>query len=459
MDSVHSDLKVAIVVADIAIVLIVGSLLIMLFRRIKQPPVIGEITAGIVLGPSLLGLLPGDVTGFLFPAELRPHLSMISQVGLLLFMFLVGWEFNGQLLKRRSGSIASVSLSAIGLAFALGIGAAALLYDRHDVVDGEKIPFGYFAAFLGIAMSITAFPVLARILTETGLARTRVGALSLAAAALDDVMAWTLLAFIVVIFGAGGDGTSTLLIVLGLFLLYVALMVFAVRPLLRRLVALLTRGGTASPFLVPLIAAGAFLSAYATSWIGVHAVFGAFAFGLVMPREPRALLAESLHVPLESTTRLLLPIFFIVTGLNVNIGALGWTGLGELAIIMAAACVGKLVAAGIAAKLSGMNWQESYSVGLLMNTRGLTELVILNIGLSLGVLDSEMFTMMVLMALITTAMAVPLLPKGLPRVPGNLFTIPPVAAPAGATAPRTPVPGDAPGTAPAAEREVSSGTS
>jgi Kef-type K+ transport system membrane component KefB len=447
MDAVHSDLKVAIVVADIAIVLTVGSLLVMLFRRIKQPPVIGEITAGIVLGPSILGLLPGDVTGFLFPVELRPHLSMISQVGLLLFMFLVGWEFNAQLLKRRSGAIASVSLWAFVLPFALGLGTAALLYSRHDVVDGKHVPFWYFAAFLGIAMSITAFPVLARILHDTGLAGTRIGVLVLASAGLEDVMAWILLAVMVVGFTASG-GVATLVTVLGLFLLYVAAMALVVRPLLRRLVGRLTQGGKASPYLVPLIAAGAFLSAYATSWIGVHAIFGAFAFGLVMPREPKALLAQALHIPLESGTRLLLPIFFIVTGLSVDIGALGWTGLGELAIIMAAACVGKLLGAAAPAKLSGMSWRDSYSVGLLMNTRGLTELVILNIGVSLGVLDGEMFTMMVLMALLTTAMAVPMLPKGLPRMPGSLFSIPPVTTPPAPAARPKP-----------AEQEVTSGKS
>ncbi|MFG1953697.1 cation:proton antiporter [Micromonospora sp. NPDC048830] len=443
MDVVHSDLKVAIVVADIAIVLIVGALLVMLSRRLKQPPVIGEITAGIVLGPSVLGLLPGDVSGFLFPAELRSHLSMISQVGLLLFMFLVGWEFNGQLLKRRSGAIASVSLSAIGLSFALGIGAATLLHDRHDVVNGKHISFWYFAVYLGIAMSITAFPVLARLLSETGLAATRIGALTLASAALDDVMAWTLLAVIVVGFTASG-GVATLVTVLGLFLLYVLVMMFLVRPLLHRLIGRLTRGGKASPYLVPLIAAGAFLSAYTTSWIGVHAIFGAFAFGLVMPREPRALLASTLHAPMESGTRLLLPIFFIVTGLSVDVGALGWTGLGELALIMAAACLGKLIGAAAPAKLSGMSWRDSYSVGLLMNTRGLTELVILNIGVTLGVLDGQMFTMMVLMALFTTAMAMPLLPKGLPRVPGNLFTIPVGTRPSAPAAAARPEPADEP---------------
>ncbi|WP_416901977.1 cation:proton antiporter [Micromonospora echinospora] len=457
MDSVHSDLKVAIVVADIAIVLIVGSLLVMLLRRLKQPPVIGEITAGIVLGPSILGLLPGDVTGFLFPVELRPHLSMISQVGLLLFMFLVGWEFNSQLLKSRSGAIASVSLWAFVLPFALGLGTAALLYERHDVVDGEHVSFWYFAAFLGIAMSITAFPVLARILHDTRLAGTRIGALALASAALEDVMAWILLAVMVVGFTASG-GTTTLLTVLGLFLLYALVMALGVRPALRWLVARLTQGGKASPFLVPLIAAGAFLSAYATSWIGVHAIFGAFAFGLVMPREPRALLAETLHTPLESGTRLLLPIFFIVTGLSVDISALGWTGLGELAIIMAAACAGKLLGATLPAKFSGMSWRDSYAVGLLMNTRGLTELVILNIGVSLGVLDGEMFTMMVLMALITTAMAVPLLPKGLPRAPGGLFDIPSVTVPSGASARRTPAPGGATDAATSGQ-EVPSGKS
>jgi Kef-type K+ transport system membrane component KefB len=289
------------------------------------------------------------------------------------------------------------------------------------------VPFLTFGVFLGVAMSITAFPVLARILTDSGLASTTVGTLVLGSAALGDVLAWCLLA--VVVTGVTAATGATIGTVFGLFLLYAVVMAVLVRPVLGRIVARLTVGGRVSPYLIPVVGAGVFLSAYATSWIGVHLIFGAFAFGLIMPREPRELLARRVHEPFEQGNRLLLPIFFIVTGLSVDIGQLGRAESLELLLLIVVACLGKLLGAGIPAKLLGMSWRDSYSVGLLMNTRGLTELVILNIGISLGVLDGQMFTMMVIVALVTTAMAAPLLPRSLPRAPSHQFNVPPIGAP------------------------------
>ncbi|WP_199510886.1 cation:proton antiporter domain-containing protein [Nucisporomicrobium flavum] len=413
MDIPHTDIQVAVVMADIAVVLGISALLVPVFRRLGQPPVIGEIVAGILLGPSVLGLLPGNLPGTLFPASARPFLSMIAQVGLLLFMFLVGWEFNFGLMRRAGRAVTSISLTAIAFSFGLGLALATWLYRRHHTVDGTRVSFLVFAVFLGAAMSITAFPVLARILSDGNLTNTRVGSIVLASAAIDDVVAWTMLAVVVAGFTAAGG--ATLAVVLGLFLLYVLVMAFVVRPLLHRAVRALTRNGKASVHLLPLIGAGLFLSAFATSWIGVHVIFGAFAFGIIMPRENAGLLGRILHEPLENCIRLLLPIFFIVTGLSVDLGALGWAEAGELALIILCACSGKLLGAGAAARVSGQSWRDSYSIGLLMNTRGLTELVILNIGVTLGLLDGRMFTMMVIMALVTTAMAGPLLPRSLPR--------------------------------------------
>lgn len=413
----HSDLVVAAVMADIAIVLLVGAVLARLARYLRQPPVVGETVAGIALGPSLLGLLPGNPTAHLFPAEARPYLSAIAQVGLLVFMFGIGWEFDKRLLNGRRRAAGAVSISSIALAFGLGVALATVLYSHHDTVKGHHTSFTAFALFIGAAMSITAFPVLARILTEHRMMDTRVGALALASAAIDDVLAWCLLALtaaIVTANGAGGD-----LAQIGvLSAIYVAVMALAVRPLLAHLTRRLVRDRV-PPLYVIVIVAGIFLSSYATTWIGIHAIFGAFAFGFIMPREPFDVLADGVKRPFEGISMVLLPVFFIVTGLNVDISGLSGRAVVELVAILLVACVGKMVGATIPGRLTGMPWREAGTLGLLMNTRGLTELIILNVGVSLGVLDGQMFTMMVLMALATTALAGPLLPNA-PASPDEL---------------------------------------
>ncbi|MFE2069961.1 cation:proton antiporter [Streptomyces sp. NPDC059467] len=401
------DRQIATMLLDIGVILLAGALLGALARRLGQPKVIGEILAGIVLGPSVLGLFPGHLTQHLFPTDVRPFLSAVSQVGLVLFMFVVGWEFERQLIRPYARLAAGVSLSSIALAFGLGVAAAVVLYPSHDTVAGHHISFVAFATFLGTAMSITAFPVLARILTENGLTETRLGSLSLGSAAIDDVLAWCLLAYVSALVTSDGDLGG--LARIGMYSVgYIALMFLVVRPLVARLVwrwAAMERWN----LLLAVLCAGVFASSWLTSWIGIHQIFGAFLFGFVMPREPRRVLAAHLRRPLDNASLVLLPVFFIVTGLGVDLGALTATDFLALALIIAVACAGKLIGAIVPARLSGLSWREAKDLGVLMNTRGLTELIILNAAVSLGVLDGRMFTMLVIMALVTTAMAAPLL--------------------------------------------------
>jgi Kef-type K+ transport system membrane component KefB len=404
-----ADLRVATMAAGIAVVLLAGVLLGGFARRVRQPAVIGEILAGIALGPSVLGLFPGDLPHRLFPVEVRPLISAVSQVGLLLFMFMVGWEFEKRVLRPHRGVAAAVSLSSVALSFGLGVGVSALLYPGHDTVAGHRISFVTFSMFMGAAMSVTAFPVLARILIDNRLAHTRVGTLALASAAVDDILAWCMLAYVSALVTSGGSGD--LLQVLGLSAVYVVVMFTAVRPVLAWLVAWFA-GRQQWRNLLVVLAAGAFLSGYLTTWIGIHSIFGAFLFGFIMPREPAVQLAENLRRPLDNISVVLLPVFFIVTGLGVDISGLHARQYLELAVILTVACAGKLLGAMVPARLFGLSWKEAGTLGLLMNTRGLTELIILNTAVQLGVLDNQMFTMMVVMALVTTALAGPLLPKG-----------------------------------------------
>lgn len=413
----HSDLLIGVVTADIAIVLLVGAGLGRLVRRLREPPVVGEIIAGIALGPSVLGLLPGNPSAHLFPVDTRPYLSAIAQIGLLVFMFMIGWDFEKGLLSGRRSATTAVSIGSIVLPFGLGIGLATVLYAHHSTVNGHHTSFTAFALFLGAAMSVTAFPVLARILIEHRMTHTRVGALALACAAINDVLAWCLLALTSAIVTAGGAPGTMLQIGL-LSASYLIGMALLVRPLLAYLTRRLVSDRVPSLYVVILIA-GLFLSSYATTWIGIHAIFGAFAFGFVMPREPFETLAEGVKRPLDGISMVLLPVFFIVTGLNVDVSALSGRGVLELIAVILVACTGKMLGATIPGRLSGMPWREAGTLGLLMNTRGLTELIIINAGVTLGVLDSNLFTMMVLMALITTALAAPLLPNA-PDLPDPL---------------------------------------
>lgn len=393
----------AVVVADVAIVLLAGTAMVALSRRLRQPPVVAEIATGIMLGPSLLGLLPGDLPQRIFPDDARPMLSAIAQIGLLLFMFLAGWELDLSRLRGRGRAVGGMAGFSMAVPFLLGLGAAGVMFSRHA---GDGVDASTFALYVGTAFSITAFPVLARIIRDGRLSETRVGTTAMACAAIGDVVAWCVLVLVVALAEAGGPGQFVQVVLLSVA--YGLLMALLVRPLLTALLARSDRRGHAASLLV-VIASGVFLSSYVTSWIGIHAIFGAFAFGLVMPRGTGPALARAVAAPMEKVAALLLPVFFIVTGLSVDIGALGWSGMWMLLLIVVTAVVGKFCGAALPARLSGMGWREASVFGALMNTRGLTEIVILDVGRQLGIIDNELFTMMVLMALVTTAMAGPFL--------------------------------------------------
>jgi Kef-type K+ transport system membrane component KefB len=375
------------------------------FRRfLRQPPVMGEIVAGLVLGPSVLGALVPGVQRFVLPDEAVPYLGMISKVGVVLFMFLVGLDLDPRPLRRHSHVTVAISHASILAPFLLGAALALWLYPREAT---SAVSFTSFSLFLGIALSVTAFPVLARILVDRGVQRTPLGTTALACAAVDDVTAWTLLALLAGSARADvGEAGRTLFLLLA----YVAVMLAVVRPLAARLVAREQRAdGPLSRGVLSLVFVALLLSAVATEAIGVHALFGAFLLGVLLPHDGR--LARELRQRLEDFVLvLLLPSFFAFSGLRTEIGLLGsggdWLACG---LIVAVATLGKLGGTAAAARWSGLAWRPALALGLLMNTRGLMQLIVLNLGLDLGVITPRVFTMMVLMALVTTFAATPAL--------------------------------------------------
>jgi Kef-type K+ transport system membrane component KefB len=383
----------------IAAIIVLARVLGRLARMVGQPPVIGEILAGVLIGPTLFGTAVSDK---LLPTDIRPALSGLANLGLVLFMFIVGYELDQASLRGRGRTATSVSIGSVVVPLGLGVVLALWLAGRHDVTD--EVPF---ALFIGAAMSVTAFPVLARILTDRGMVRTPVGGLALASAAVDDVVAWSLLAVVVGV--AGADGGSSWVILLSVP--YLLLMLTVVRPLLRRLVAARDRAGRLSPDILAVVLTGMLLSCVATEWLGLHAIFGAFLFGAVMPKTGTAdvLRVEILERLEQVSVLLLLPVFFVLSGLRVDLSTIGGTGLLELGAILAVAIGGKFAGAYAAARLHRVPSRQSGALAILMNTRGLTEIVILTVGLQLGLIDQRVFSMMVVMALVTTAMAGPLL--------------------------------------------------
>ncbi len=373
-------------------------------RRLRQPMVVAEMLAGIALGPSLLGWLAPGVHAALFPRESLGMLGHFSQVGLLLFMFLVGLEFDPQLLRGRARASVAISHASIALPFALGAALASYLYPRISSWEAAPAPFASFALFMGAAMSITAFPVLARILIERGLMRSRIGAIALACAAVDDVTAWCILAFVVAIVRAAGIGPAVRTTALAAG--YVVFVLFALRPLLARFAA---RGIGVSQNVFALALGLLLVSSWITELIGVHALFGAFLMGAAIPKERE--LAATLAKKLEDVVVVfLLPLFFAHSGLRTRVGLIDrpemWIQLG---LILLVACAGKFGGSAIAARVTGLDWREASAIGVLMNTRGLMELVVLNLGLDLGVIPPGVFTMMVLMAMVTTIATTPLI--------------------------------------------------
>lgn len=399
----------AIVFVDIAVIVAAARLAGAAAKKFRQPAVVGEIIAGIALGPSLLGAFPGDLTTKLFPLEVRPFLNVVAQLGLIMFMFIVGLELDLGLIRGKERTAAVISLSSIALPFSLGVALATLLHSSHSVVQGQAVDFLPFALFIGAAMSITAFPVLARILVDRGMFRTWIGALTLACAAVDDVMAWSLLAVVLAVVTAAGGWD--LPVILAESALFVLVMLTIVRPALDRVVGGRYRAtGRVTPDLLALVLIGILLCSYTTAMIGIHQIFGAFIFGTIMPRQGVSGLLRGILSRIEPVTvLLLLPVFFISTGVEANIRGITLSGLGELALILLVACVGKFVGASVGARLQGIPFRASATIATLMNTRGLTELVILNVGLAFGVLDTELFTLLVVMAIVTTVMTEPLL--------------------------------------------------
>ena len=393
---------------------VLARLLSRLFKRIGQPPVIGEILAGILLGTSLLGQFHDGsrtLTQVLFPADVTQILKAFANLGLVIFMFIIGLELDLKLIKGNERKAGVISLSSIVLPFAGGALLALALYNSHSqggFTDGHHVKKLAFALFIGASMCVTAFPVLARILNERNMARTPLGVIALACAAIDDIAAWSLLALVSAI---AGYTNQPLWQVLAWSALYIAVMFGVVRPLLKRfLVPIYRSAGRLTPDVLAFLLVGMIFSAWVTDHIGIHFIFGAFVFGLVMPREGTELLTTEILERLEQVSvLLLLPIFFIISGLSVDLTKLTGNVLGEMFAVLAVAIGGKFIGAYFAGRAQGIPNRRSAALGLLMNTRGLTELVLLQVGLKLKVLDVQLFTMLVVMAVITTVMTAPLL--------------------------------------------------
>ena len=375
------------------------------FRRLRQPQVVGEMAAGIMLGPSLLGWAAPDISAALFPPASLGLLNALSQVGLIVFMFLVGLELEPRLLRGRGHAAVVTSHASIVVPFCLGAGLALYLYPR---LSDDAVGFVGFALFMGAAMSVTAFPVLARILTERGLVKTRLGAVTIACAAVDDISAWSILAVVVAIVRASAAHVSPWFTLAG-SAVYLAIMLGAVRPALRWLEAYYHSRGRLTQDLVAVVLLLVVASAWTTEWLGIHALFGAFTLGVMMPKDPG--LVHDITEKLEDfTVVLLLPIFFAFTGLRTSIGLVQGSAMWSyFGLVLLVACAGKFGGSAIAARATGLRWREAGALGILMNTRGLMELVILGIGLDLGAISPALFTIMVMMALATTAMTTPVL--------------------------------------------------
>jgi Kef-type K+ transport system membrane component KefB len=396
-------------IMQIAVVIIAARVTGRLFRAIGQPQVVGEMVAGLLLGPSVFGAIAPDLFVRVFPTDSLGYLNALSQIGLLLFMFMIGLELDTKLLRGRTRSALLVSQSGIAIPFVLGYLLAMRLFAELAPPGVPRLNFGLF---MGIAMSITAFPVLARILRDKKLLGTKLGVATLASAAVDDVMAWTGLAVIIMIVRSGADTVSPW-VMAGGTLTFVAVMVGIVRPLLRRWSV--TWKSNASQDVIAIFLVLALICAWITEALGVHALFGAFIAGAVIPAN-RPIVREAIKKLEDLTVVFLVPLFFAFAGLRTSLalveGTQMWLYTG---VIILVAVAGKLGGCTLAARVSGMPWREATALGILMNTRGLMELVVLNIGLDIGVIGPELYAMMVVMAIVTTFLTTPLLSLVAPR--------------------------------------------
>ncbi len=406
LDSITHNLHypLAILLAQIVTIILAARFFGWIFKKLKQPAVIGEIIAGIVLGPSLVGMYFPEFSASLFPAQSLGNLQFLSQIGLILFMFVVGMELDLKVLRNKAHDAVVVSHASIIIPFTLGLGLAYFIYESFAP---QGIQFLSFGLFLGIAMSITAFPVLARIVQERGIQKTRLGTLVITCAAADDITAWCILAAVIAIVKAGSFGSSLFVMLLAVG--YVFMMLKIVRPFLKRVGDLHASRENLSKPVVGIFFLTLILSAYAAEVIGIHALFGAFMAGAIMPENSkfRNIFIEKVD---DVAVVLLLPLFFVFTGLRTQIGLLNDGYLWQITgLIIVVAVSGKFLGSALAARFVGQSWRDSLNIGALMNTRGLMELIVLNIGYDLGVLSPQIFAMMVIMALVTTFMTGPAL--------------------------------------------------
>ena len=406
------------VLVALAAVVVVARLFGFLFRRIHQPRVIGEVVGGIVLGPSLLGRIAPEAATYVIPATTAPFLSILAQLGIILYMFLIGLELDLRVLRKSGFSALLISNFSILLPFALGAALAFSLFQNYAAEGMSLMPF---ALFMGVSMSVTAFPVLARILNELGIHKTQLGVLALVCAAVGDVTAWCLLALVVSVLKA--TPAEALTTVAGT-LAFIAFMIFAARPLIARIMPWFEKFDHMTESGLAIVLVGILSSALITEAIGIHAIFGAFLFGAVIPHDSKV--AHDINSRLETLVSILfLPAFFAFTGLRTQISLLSsaqdW--LICLAII-GVAVIGKFGGTLFAARWTKNSWRDSVALGWLMNTRGMVELIVLNIGLDLKVLSPALFTMLVIMALVTTFMTSPLVRRVLNIKTSGLSTRP-----------------------------------
>jgi len=390
---------------QLAVILAVARLLALVLRKLGQPPVIGEMIAGIVLGPIVFGALAPDLHTWLFPREKLAALEGLSQVGLVLFMFIVGAELRAPAgARERFVAAGWVGTLGVLLPMALGLAIAPALHARFAPAG---VGFWPFALFIAASMAITAFPVMARILKDRGMTRSPIGQLSLASAAIADVLAWIMLALVVALISAHGGWEGFARTIIGLAAI-AAIGFGALRPLIGWVLARHAADGRPGGAVLSILLIATCAMAAATEWLGLHPVFGAFLFGACLPRDDRLL--DTLIERIEHIAVLMLmPVFFALAGLNTTMDAFTGTGLSSLLLILAAAIVGKVLGSGGGARIAGLGWQSAFAVGSLMNARGLMELIVMKVGLDAGVIGLEIFTMLMIMAIVTTLMTTPML--------------------------------------------------
>jgi Kef-type K+ transport system membrane component KefB len=395
---------ISILIIQILILIALSRILGIVFAKLGQPIVIGEIIAGILLGPSLLGTISPEAYQFLFPASSLGYLQILSQIGLILFMFVVGMELDINVLRNKLDSAFVISYSGIVFPYFLGVSLSYFLFETFAPAHTSYMAF---ALFIGIALSITAFPVLARIIHERGLSKTAVGRMAITCAATDDVSAWIILAIIIAIIQAGTAFHAILIV--ALVALYISTMLFVIQPLFKRIGNTYFTAENISRTLIAVVMLHLFFSAFLAEMLGIHTLFGAFIAGIVIPSNQKfkRILTDKIE---DISITLFLPLFFAFTGLRTQIGLLNTGSLWIVcAIVILFAILGKLGGISIASRILGFSWKDSFTMGVLMNTRGLMELIALNIGYDLGILSPEIFTIMVIMALVTTFMTGPLL--------------------------------------------------